>query len=94
MAVALSGDSDGQAARVLAKGYGDLALQVIEEARRAGVYVHDSPELVGLLMGLDLDQRIPARLYTVIAELLVWVHQLDADANANAAAPPAAGPAP
>lgn len=77
-AVALAGSGDGQPARVIAKGYGDLAEQVIAEARRHGIYVHDSPELVGLLMRLDLDQRVPEKLYEVIAELLAWVAELDA----------------
>jgi len=77
-AVALAGSDDGQPARVIAKGYGDLAEQVIAEARRHGIYVHDSPELVGLLMGLDMDQRVPEKLYDVIAELLAWVADVDA----------------
>ncbi len=77
-AVALAGSEGGEAARVIAKGYGDLAEQVIAEARRHGIYVHDSPELVGLLMGLDLDKRVPDRLYDVVAELLAWVAEMDA----------------
>lgn len=83
-AVALASSDEGQSARVIAKGYGDLAEQVIAEARRHGIHVHDSPELVGLLMGLDLDQRVPERLYDVIAELLAWVAELDATARASA----------
>ena len=77
-AVALAGSEGGEATRVIAKGYGDLAEQVIAEARRHGIYVHDSPELVGLLMGLDLDKRVPDRLYDVVAELLAWVAEMDA----------------
>jgi flagellar biosynthesis protein len=50
---------------------------VVAEARRHGIYVHDSPELVGLLMGLDLDQRVPDKLYSVVAELLAWVAEMD-----------------
>lgn len=82
-AVALAGSGDGQAARVVAKGYGDLAEQVIAEARRHGIYVHDAPELVGLLMGLDLDQRVPEKLYDVVAELLAWVGEMDATVRAS-----------
>lgn len=77
-AVALGGDADRQASRVLAKGYGDLAAQVIAAARSHDIYVHESPELVALLMRLDLDERIPPRLYTVIAELLSWLGEVDA----------------
>ncbi|HEU0277035.1 MAG TPA: EscU/YscU/HrcU family type III secretion system export apparatus switch protein [Rhodanobacteraceae bacterium] len=87
-AVAIAAPANGDGARVIAKGYGDLAEQVIAEARRHGIYVHQSPELVALLMKLDLDERIPARLYDVIAELLAWVAELDATAREGT---PAAG---
>lgn len=72
-AVALGYDADDGAPQVLARGYGDLAERIIAEARRQGIYVHDAPELVGLLMQVDIDQQIPPKLYQVIAELLVWV---------------------
>lgn len=75
-AVALAYQEAEGAPRVVAQGYGELAERIVEEARRQGVYVHDSPELVGLLMQLDLDEEIPPRLYQVIAELLVWVREM------------------
>ncbi|WP_275287431.1 EscU/YscU/HrcU family type III secretion system export apparatus switch protein [Halomonas elongata] len=74
-AVALAYGDDDAAPRVVARGYGELAERIVEEARRQGVHVHDAPELVGLLMQLDLDEEIPPRLYRVIAELLVWLHE-------------------
>lgn len=76
-AVALGYDADDGAPRVLARGYGDLAERIIAEARRQDIYVHNAPELVGLLMQVDLDQQIPATLYQVIAELLIWVAELE-----------------
>ncbi len=69
------GEGDG-APRLVAKGYGDVAERIIEEARRHGVPMHDSPELVGLLMQVDLDAQIPPQLYQAVAELLAWVWQL------------------
>lgn len=75
-AVALAYHGNDGAPRIVAQGYGRLADRIIDEARRHGVFVHDSPELVGLLMQLDLDQQIPPELYSVIAELLVWVRSL------------------
>lgn len=71
------GEGDG-APRLVAKGYGDVAERIIEQARRHGVPIHDSPELVGLLMHLRLDDEIPAQLYQVVAELLAWVWHLHA----------------
>jgi flagellar biosynthesis protein len=76
--VALAYDSSSSLApRVVASGYGKLAERIIESARDHGVFVHDSPELVGLLMNLDLDDVIPQELYMVVAELLVWVAELE-----------------
>jgi len=68
---------------VVARGRGVLAQSIIDRARDAGVFVHESPELVALLMQVDLDARIPPQLYVAIAELLAWVYRLergDADA--------------
>ena len=42
------------------------------------MYVHESPELVSLLMQVDLDERIPPQLYIVIAELLAWLYKIEA----------------
>ncbi|SDN88196.1 flagellar biosynthesis protein [Halomonas shengliensis] len=74
-AVALAYQGSDDAPRVIAQGYGELAERIIAEAHRQGIHVHDAPELVGLLMQLDLDEQIPPRLYQVIAELLVWVYE-------------------
>lgn len=71
------GEGDG-APRLVAKGYGEVAERIIAEAQRHGVCIHDSPELVGLLMRLDLDAQIPPQLYQVVAELLAWVVRLEA----------------
>lgn len=78
-AVALAYREGDTAPRLLAQGYGDVAERIIAEAKSRGIFVHDAPELVALLMQLDIDARIPPRLYQVIAELLVWVRELDAN---------------
>ena len=72
---------NGRAApQVVAKGRGLVAEAIIEKARAHGVYVHESPELVSLLMQVDLDQSIPPELYRAVAELLAWLYRLDAAA--------------
>ena len=71
---------DGQSApQVVAKGRGVIAENIIKEARAHGVYVHESPELVSLLMQVDLDQHIPPQLYQAVAELLAWLYKLEAE---------------
>lgn len=76
-AVAVAYDPKDNAPRVVAKGYGNLAETIIRTARDNGLYVHESPELVGLLMQVDLDAHIPPQLYVAIAELLAWLYALD-----------------
>jgi len=76
-AVALHYAQEEGAPRVVAKGRGLIAEEIIERARSAGVYVHESPELVSLLMQVDLDERIPPGLYIAVAELLAWLYRLE-----------------
>ncbi|MFT0171922.1 EscU/YscU/HrcU family type III secretion system export apparatus switch protein [Paraburkholderia mimosarum] len=80
-------EADG-APRVVAKGYGLVAEMIVQRAREAGLYVHEAPEMVSLLMRVDLDTKIPPQLYQAVAELLAWLHRLEAenDAKAKAAA--------
>lgn len=80
-AVALVYAANDAAPRVLAKGRGMLAEQIIANAQAHGVYVHQSSALVTLLMQLDLDQHIPDALYQVVAEILAWLYQMESDAN-------------
>lgn len=83
-AVALTYTDSDSAPRVVAKGYGHVADAIIARAEEHGLYVHRSPELVGLLMQVDLDDRIPAELYLAVAELLAWVYELETAANDQA----------
>ncbi|MFV8781624.1 EscU/YscU/HrcU family type III secretion system export apparatus switch protein [Microbulbifer sp. SA54] len=76
-AVALAYGDKESAPRVVASGYGGVAEQIINAAKEQGVYVHDAPELVSLLMQLNLDEQIPDRLYQAVAEILIWARQLD-----------------
>lgn len=86
-AVALTYSSGENAPRVVAKGRGLLAQEIIERAREAGVYVHESPELVGLLMQVDLDERIPPQLYVAVAELLAWLYSVEHGQDARKTPP-------
>lgn len=76
-AVALAYQKETGAPRVVAKGQGQMAERIIARAKEVGVFVHESPELVSLLMQVDLDQRIPAQLYRAVAELLAFIYMLE-----------------
>jgi flagellar biosynthesis protein len=77
-AVALAYSAGGSAPKVVATGKGVVADRIIEMAQQHGVFVHASPELVALLMDVDLDDRIPPNLYRVVAELLAWLYRIEA----------------
>ena len=86
-AVALAYTAGDAAPRVVAKGRGLIAQEIIDKAREAGVYVHESPELVALLMQVDLDARIPPQLYVAVAELLAWLYRMESGIADSGQAP-------
>jgi flagellar biosynthesis protein len=61
---------------VTAKGDAELALKIIEEAQRHGVYVAEDPQLLALLSRIDIDKEIPPELVTAVAVILSWVYWL------------------
>ena len=76
-AVALSYRDEGRAPIVVAKGYGVMADSIMRTAREHGLYVHASPELIRLLMQVQLDRQIPPPLYAAVAEMLAWLWEID-----------------
>ncbi len=76
-AIALAYDQGETAPKVVAKGNGRIAEQIIELAKDNEVFVHESKELVAMLMQVDLDDHIPPNLYQAIAEILAWLYQLE-----------------
>jgi flagellar biosynthesis protein len=88
-AVALAYAAGDAAPTVVAKGAGLVADRIIARAREAGVFVHESRELVALLMDIDLDRQIPPALYRAIAELLAWLYYIESAQAAGQAFPPA-----
>ncbi|WP_241973682.1 EscU/YscU/HrcU family type III secretion system export apparatus switch protein [Aliidiomarina shirensis] len=74
-AVAL-GYSQTNQPEILAQGYGEFAERIISEAEKHGIFVHDAPELVGLLMHLNPDDYLPDSLKEVLVELLIWLQEV------------------
>lgn len=87
-AVALAYDPGRGSPRVVAKGRGAIAEAILARAHEHGVYVHESRELLALLMEIDLDRHIPVNLYRAVAELLAWLHRVDAGLLDAEAGPP------
>ena len=86
-AVALAYQSGSSAPSVVAKGKGLVAQAIIERAKEHGIYVHQSQELVALLMQVELDKDIPPALYRAVAELLAWLYHIEQQKNSGTATP-------
>ncbi len=74
-AIALQYDGEG-APEVVARGYHEIADEILEIAREAKVPLHQDNELAALLEDLDLGDQVPAALYRVVAEVLVFAYRL------------------
>ncbi|MGZ3236300.1 MAG: EscU/YscU/HrcU family type III secretion system export apparatus switch protein [Burkholderiaceae bacterium] len=76
-AVALAYRTGDSAPKVVAQGRGLIAEEIIARAKEHGVFVHESKELVALLMQVELDKHIPPALYRAVAELLAWLYHIE-----------------
>ena len=82
-AVALGGGLSSAAAGagapfVAAVGQGHVADEIVALAERYGIPVEHDPALATLLASLRVGQALPPEMYQVIAELLVFLYDLDA----------------
>lgn len=92
-AVALRYDRQREAApRVVAKGAGATADNIVAVAEGNDVPVYVEPQLVQQLMRLDLAEVIPPALYQVVAEVLAYVYRLDRRAEKAAGFAGRSGP--
>ena len=68
---------DGKTApKVVAKGFGDLADELLAIAKEHDLLIHKDKELSNFLQHLDVGQEIPRELYVVIAELIAFAYIL------------------
>jgi flagellar biosynthetic protein FlhB len=76
-AVALAYKSGMGAPKVIAKGMGEIAHKIRSIGAEHGVPLLEAPPLArALYRHTELDQEIPASLYTAVAEVLAYVYQL------------------
>lgn len=64
------------APRVVAKGSGVMAEQIMELARQHNIPLERDPQLVEVLSALELNRDIPPELYRAVAEVLAYVYAL------------------
>ena len=77
-AAAISYDqAKNMAPRVVAKGKGHIADQIIRVARENDVPLHEDRNLANVLEAMELESEIPAELYRAVAEVLVFIYRLN-----------------
>jgi flagellar biosynthesis protein len=69
--------AQNMAPRVVAKGKGHIAEQIVRVAQENDVPMHEDPNLVNVLEALELESEIPAELYRAVAEVLVFIYRLN-----------------
>ena len=76
-AVAIQYDPGDAAPKILATGTGHVAPTIIEEAKKADVPFYKDSKLADTLSRLEIGEAIPPELYEVVAEILVFVDDMD-----------------
>ena len=76
-AVALAYNPGDAAPKILATGKGAVAERILEVAREADVPTYRDDSLADTLSCLEIGDMIPPELYEVVAEILVFVNDMD-----------------
>lgn len=76
-AIAIQYNPDEVAHKILASGTGIIADKIIEKAKSSDVPLYEDNKLANTLSKLDIGEYIPPELYSIVAEILVFVDNLD-----------------
>ncbi|CAH0346966.1 FlhB-like flagellar biosynthesis protein [Bacillus sp. CECT 9360] len=77
-AIALRYDSEKNSApKVIAKGKGKVADNILEAANKHDIPVMEDPSLAEFLSKLDISETIPEELYQVVAEVFAFIYKID-----------------
>lgn len=76
-AVAVAYQPGERAPKILAAGRGEIAERIIETAKENEVPFYQDDALADTLSKLEIGSAIPPELYEVVAEILVFVDDMD-----------------
>lgn len=76
-AAALSYEKGEAAPKITALGKGEVAERIIKTAKENNVPVFEDSGIIYTLMQLDIGEQIPPELYSVVAEVLVFIASID-----------------
>ncbi len=77
VSVALQYNPGEEAPKIIASGRGALADKIIEKAKESDVPLYQDSKLANTLSKLEIGDMIPPELYSVVAEILVFVDDCD-----------------
>lgn len=70
-------EENGKAPVVVAQGKGHVAQQIIELAKKNNIHMQEDSSLVANLLDMDLGGNIPPQLYSVMAEILLLIEDIE-----------------
>ena len=70
----------GSAPKIVAKGEGFVAEEILRIARENDVPLRQDPALAGALATLDIGAQIPPELFRAVAEVLAFVYKMNGKA--------------
>ena len=70
-------EESSKAPTVVAHGSGSVANKIIELAKQNNIHMQEDPMLVQNLLDMDLGENIPPQLYSVIAEMLLLLEEIE-----------------
>ncbi|HJF31532.1 MAG TPA: EscU/YscU/HrcU family type III secretion system export apparatus switch protein [Sporosarcina psychrophila] len=77
-AVALSYEPFANGApKVVAKGKGKIAENILEKAKVNNIPIQEDPSLVEILGQLNVNESIPEELYKAVSEVFAYIYQMD-----------------
>jgi len=65
------------APKLIAKGQGTIAQEIVKRAKEHNIYIKEDSDLVEVLYALDINEEIPESLYKVIAKLLTELYEIN-----------------
>lgn len=71
------------APRVLAKGKGIIADNILEQAEKHQIPIQEDPSLVELLGKLNINESIPEELYQAVAEVFAFIYKTNQKVGNN-----------
>ncbi|MFK3937724.1 EscU/YscU/HrcU family type III secretion system export apparatus switch protein [Alkalihalobacillus sp. NPDC078783] len=70
-------EDESAAPKVVAQGRGRVAKQMVELAKEHDVHLQEDSSLLTSLLDMDLGDNIPPQLYSVMAEILLLIEEME-----------------